>query len=424
MTGSDLPLLLTSIPGPRSRGWVDRLAQRECPAITARRARRAALLGRADDDPPVWVAARGCNVEDADGNVLVDLTAGFGAALVGHAHPDVVAAAQDQVQVLPHAMGDAFFHPGRVRLLERIAELTGLDRAILGCSGSDAVDAALKTARVATGRDRVLAFEGAYHGLASSVLAATAFMAPAMRAPFQGMLGRHVSHVPFGGDLPPLDGFAAVLLEPIQGRGGVNVPPAGWLEEVARRAREAGVLLVLDEVFTGLGRCGAWSLGRAWGVTPDLLCIGKGLADGFPISACVGTAAAMDAWGASTGPALHTQTFLGNPLGCAMALATLDVLEREDLPARSAAVGMRFVEALRAVPGVVDVRGRGLLVGAILQDGRTALAASRALLRRGWIVLPAGERGDVLEFTPPLTIPTALLDAAVEALAEVLQEGP
>jgi 4-aminobutyrate aminotransferase/(S)-3-amino-2-methylpropionate transaminase len=192
---------------------------------------------------------------------------------------------------------------------------------------------------------------------------------------------------------------------------------------VADRARQAGTLLVLDEVFTGLGRCGAWSLGRAWGVTPDLLCIGKGLADGFPISACVGRAGVMDAWGASTGPALHTQTFLGNPVGCAMALATLDVLDREDLPSRAAAVGVRFQEALKAVPGVREVRGRGLLVGAVLQDGRTALAASRALLRRGWIVLPAGEKGDVLEYTPPLTIPTALLEAAVDVLAEVLREG-
>ncbi len=423
-TGNDLPLLVTAVPGPNSRGWVDRLALRECPAITARRARRAAVLGRADDDPPVWTRSLGVNVIDADGNRLVDLTAGFGASSVGHGHPRVVEAGQRQLATLPHAMGDAYFHPGRVELLEKLAAITGLERAILGSSGSDAVEAALKTARMATGRDRILAFDGSYHGLSYGALPVTGYKSGAFRAPFAGQLGDHVDHLPFGGALPDLSGYAAVMVEPLQGRGGIRVPPQGWLAELAERARSAGALLALDEIFTGMGRTGHWFSCQREGVTPDLLCVGKGLGGGFPISACLGSATVMDAWGASTGEAIHTQTFLGNPVGCAMALATLQVIEDQGLRQHAAALGAWFADALRELPGVLDVRGAGLMVAPVLESGAVALAASRAMLRRGWIVLPAGEVGDVLAFTPPLTVSREVLAGAVEALGQVLQERP
>jgi 4-aminobutyrate aminotransferase/(S)-3-amino-2-methylpropionate transaminase len=422
MSGNELPHIVTPIPGPRSRAWVDRLALRECPAITARRARRAAALGRADDDPPVWVESRGVNVWDADGNRLVDLTAGFGASSVGHAHPRVVAAGQAQLAQLPHAMGDAYFHPGRVELLERLAALTGLDRAILGSSGSDAVEAALKTACIATGRHRVLAFDGSYHGLSYGALAATGYKAGAFRGPFRDQLGGHVEHAPFGGEIPDLSDVGAVIVEPLQGRGGVRVPPSGWLRHLAQRAHAAGALLVFDEIFTGMGRTGSWWAFQGEGVTPDLLCIGKGLGGGFPISACLGTASVMDAWGASTGEALHTQTFLGNPTGCAMALATIAVVEREGLIDHAAREGAWLAEALAGLPGVRSVRGRGLMQAPDLGSGQRSLAASRGMLRRGWIVLPAGEDGEVLAFTPPLTVQRSVLRGAVTALAEVLEE--
>ena len=227
--GQDLPRIITPIPGPRSRAWVDRLAPRECPAITARRARSGAPLGSASVDPPVWVSARGCNVLDADGNVLVDLTAGFAVASVGHAHPRVVSAGQQQMATLPHAMADVFFDPRRVELMETLHDLTGLDGAIFGSSGSDAVEAAMKTARLATSRSRILAFRGAYHGLSLGALPATDYLSDHFRAPFAGQVGDHVSHAPFGGPIPPLEGYAAVLLEPIQGRGGIHLPPrVGW----------------------------------------------------------------------------------------------------------------------------------------------------------------------------------------------------
>lgn len=410
--GEQLPHLRTSLPGPTSQGWIDRLALRECPAITARRARRAAALGTASDDPIVWDEARGANVVDVDGNVLVDLTAGFGVASVGHRNPAVVAAGQAQLGRLPHAMGDAFPDPQRIRLLERLAALTGLDRAILGSSGSDAVEAALKTARIATGRDRVVAFSASYHGLAYGVLATTGYKSGAFQAPFAGQLGAHVTRAPFGGPIPPLDGVGAVLVEPIQGRGGVRVPPAGWLAGLIDAAHAAGAVVIFDEIYTGFGRTGRWFAFQhpeLAGRRPDLLCVGKGMAGGYPISACVGTAAVMDAWGASRGEAIHTQTFLGNPVGCAMALAAIDEVERmlPDIGPRGV-----WLRAQLEARGLV-VRGRGMLLGIELPD---SLAVSRALLQQGYIALPAGEQAEVLALTPPLSITEAQLTGFLDAL--------
>jgi 4-aminobutyrate aminotransferase/(S)-3-amino-2-methylpropionate transaminase len=198
MTGNDLPNIVTELVGPKSRGWIDRLAERECPAITARRDRRASALGVSDTDPVVWDSALGANVTDVDGNMFVDLTAGFGVASVGHRNPAVIRAGQEQLGKLPHAMGDAFPDPRRIELLERLAEKTGLDRGIFGCSGSDAVDAALKTARIATGRDKVIAFRNSYHGLASGSLPVTDYKSAQFRGPFEGQLGNHVTHLEIG----------------------------------------------------------------------------------------------------------------------------------------------------------------------------------------------------------------------------------
>lgn len=409
VTGADLPSLRTAVPGPASRAWVDRLATKECPAITARRARRAAALGVADADPIVWAEALGANVTDADGNVFVDLTAGFGVASAGHRNPAVVAAGQRQLATLPHAMGDAFPDPRRVELMERLTGITGLDRVILGSSGSDAVEAAIKTALLATGRKRILAFGGGYHGLASAPLAALGYHRAAFREPFAAMLGSHVDLSGYGAELPALEAYAAVLVEPIQGRGGMREPPRGWMEELHARAGAAGTLVIHDEIYSGLGRTGAW---LASPLRPDLLCVGKSLGGGFPISACLGAAAVMDAWGASTGEAIHTQTFLGNPVGCAMALATLDALDPLRAVARE--TGAWLASELARAPGVRGVTGRGLMLGVQVDD---AIARSRRMLERGYIILPAGERAEVLAFTPPLGITREQLAGAIEAMA-------
>lgn len=406
MTGADLPLLTTSVPGPASRAWVDRLAARECPAITARRSRRAQALGVADTDPIVWAEALGANVLDVDGNRFVDLTAGFGVASVGHRDPAVVKASQGQADTLLHAMGDAFPDPRRIQLLERLCELTGLDRGILGSSGSDAVEAALKTARMATGRDGVVAFQDAYHGLSYGALAVTHYKAESFKAPFAGQLGRHVRHAAWG-SLPDLGDVGAVLVEPIQGRGGMREPPPGWLAALRRACDEAGAVLIFDEIYTGFGRTGSL-FAFTDDARPDLLCIGKGMAGGFPISACLGTAQVMDAWGASRGEALHTQTFLGNPVGCAMSLACIErVLEL--LP--------DVVDLKAALQPLGTVRGRGLMLG--LEHPET-LRLSRQLLERGWIALPAGPQAEVLAITPPLCITPRQVHALVTTLTELV----
>lgn len=415
MTGADLPRLVAPVPGPLSQGWVDRLAAVECPAITSRRARRAAALGLAQDDPIVWEEAVGANVRDVDGNVFVDLTAGFGVATVGHRNPAVVAAGAAQLGRLVHAMGDVFPDPQRVRLMERLCARTGLDRVIFGSSGSDAVEAALKTAVMATGRSGVLAFGGSYHGLAYGALAETDYKHADFRAPFRGQLGSHVQHAAFGEQIPAISReTGAVLVEPIQGRGGIRVPPPGWLAALEAATHAAGALLILDEIYTGFGRTGAWFAFQSEGVRPDLLCVGKGLAGGFPLSACLGSAAAMDAWGASAGEALHTQTFLGNPVGCAMALAALDEVERLRLPASE--MGDWLVMELRSRG--LAVRGRGLLLGVSVPQ---PLVVSRALLAAGYLALPAGEADPVLVLSPPLCITQAQLEGFLGALDEALR---
>lgn len=413
LSGDALPQLLTPVPGPNSRAWVDRLAQRECPAITSRRARRANALGVADTDPIVWAQALGSVVEDVDGNRFVDLTAGFGVAGIGHRNPAVVAAAQAQSEVLLHAMGDAFPDPKRILLLERLAELTGLDHGILGSSGSDAVEAALKTARMASGRDRVLCFSGGYHGLSYGALSVIGYKGSAFQAPFAGQLGDHVRQAPFGGAIPDLSEIGAVLVEPIQGRGGIRVPPPGWLKALRQACTAAGAVLIFDEIYSAFGRTGLPFASEHFGVRPDLLCVGKSLAGGFPISACMGTRAVMESWGASKGEALHTQTFLGNPLGCAMALAALDEMARLNLPERARAIEATVRARLPELP----IQGRGAMLGVRIPQ---TLRVSRGLLERGFIVLPAGEQAEVLALTPPLVITPAQLEAFSVALESLL----
>ncbi len=435
--GRQLPSLRVPVPGPRSRVFVDRLAAAESPAFTTRRARRAERAG-APMDPIVWRRAKGANVEDSDGNVYVDLTAGCGVAALGHAHPAVVEAAQTQLATLPHARGDLHPSEAKVELLEALAARAPFPdaRVVLGLNGSDAIEVALKTAALATGRPGVLAFEGGYHGLAYGAVAACGFQ-PAFRAPFAAQLNPHVRFAPYpcaGDPVEPAlaavdealaDGrVGAVLYEPLQGRGGVRVPAPGFLEAVRERARAAGALTVADEIFTGLGRCGVPFLSApadaATSVAPDLLCLGKARAGGLPVSACLGRAEVMAAWGDPTGAALHTGTFYGHPPGCAAALAALETMDREDVAGRARKVGDRFRARLAAVPGVAEVRGLGLMVGIVPAAPRAALGVVAALLTRGYLTLPAGGAADVVQLAPPLTIPEALLEGFVGTLSALL----
>lgn len=416
------PALVTDVPGPRSRALAARLARAETRNVTC----------LAPEPPIFWERAAGSNVWDVDGNRFVDLGAGFGVANVGHAHPRVVAAVQEQSERLLHAMGDV--HPAavKVELLERLAALfPGGEpaRATLGSSGSDAVEIALKTAALATGRAGVVAFEGAYHGLSLGALDATARRE--FREPFAARLPGATAFARFGDVDDVLRAarearfeIGAVLVEPIQGRGGERIPPPGFLAALRALCDREGWLLIADEVYTGFGRTGRWFACEREGVVPDLLCVAKGLAGGMPISACVGRAAVMDAWPPSAGEALHTQTFLGHPPGCAAALASIAVLEEEKLVACAEELGAVALEQLRTRLAthrdVADVRGVGLLLAIECRSGEIALRACTRALQNGVIAIPSGEHGEVIAVTPPLTIEREILAIALDRLADAL----
>jgi len=430
------PDVRAPLPGERGRALVEALAAAECPALTTRRARRSEQSGAAHD-PIVWVRARGVNVWDADGQRFVDLSAGFGACAVGHGAPAVTRAVQAQAERLLHALGD--LHPSdvKIELLTRLRSLAPYPdaRVMLGSSGADAVTSALKTAALYTGKPGVLAFTGGYHGLDYGPLAACGY-SEAFRAPFAEQLNPHVAFAPYPGARVPArealaaverawsgrDDIGAVLIEPVLGRGGVVVPPPRFLPELHALCARRGALLIADEILTGVGRTGAMLRSVEQGVQPELICLGKALGGGLPVSACIGRAEVMAAWGNPDREALHTGTFFGHPLGCAAALAALDLVQSHGLCERAARLGDWLVAALRARlgPRVVDVRGAGLLVGVELAANGQALAVARALLERGYIVVPAGSDARVLSLTPPLVIEQARLDGFVAALAEVL----
>jgi 4-aminobutyrate aminotransferase-like enzyme len=413
------PALVTPIPGPRSRALAARLARVESRNVTC----------LTPEAPIFWERAAGSNVWDADGNRFVDLGAGFGVANAGHAHPRVVAALREQGERLLHGMGDVHPSAVKVELLERLAALFpggGAARAVLGSSGSDAVEIALKTALLATGRAGVVAFEGAYHGLTLGALDAT--HRREFREPFAARLANATVFARFGDfeDVSRLVAasrvpIGAVLVEPIQGRGGERIPPDGFLFALRALCDREGLLLIADEVYTGFGRTGRWFACDHEGVVPDLLCVGKGLASGMPISACIGRKTVMDAWPPSDGEALHTQTFLGHPPGCAAALASIAVLEDEKLVERAAERGAAALAQLRArlagARGIADVRGRGLLLAIECDTPARSLRACGEALRRGVIVVPSGDDGRVVAITPPLSIEADALRDALDLLA-------
>ena len=427
--------------------------------------------------PIVWERARGVDVWDATGKRYLDLTAAFGVAAAGHANPSVVRAGQGQMAKLLHAMGDVHPHALKARLVRELSRLTferwskmvparfaGRAKAhsgktILCNSGFEAVEAALKTVFLATRKPGVIAFEGAYHGLGYGALNAT--HREHFRSSFREQLGEFGFFVPFpagppvGQSLPtfrrPARGslladvagriqelfrrrrIGAILVEAVQVRGGVNVPDGQFLKTIRELCDRNGALLILDEIYTGFGRTGKWFACEHSGVIPDLICLGKALTGGFPLSACVGRADLMDAaWPPSEGEAIHTSTFLGHPVGCAMALAQIKEIEDRGLVARSAKLGRHLLSAISSfadasLPLRVNTRGLGLLAGVELltPDGRPATAEAltlvKRLLHKGYLFLPEGEFSNVISFTPPLTIPQRRLDAAVSALGRELR---
>jgi 4-aminobutyrate aminotransferase-like enzyme len=441
LSGEELPALRTPVPGPRSRALATRLASVECRTITR----------IAEDAPIFWEAARGAAIRDADGNVYVDLTAGFGVSTAGHANPHVAAAIGSQAARLPHALGDV--HPAvpKVALLERLAAIApgDLSVTILASAGAEAVEAALKTAMLHTGRPGILAFDGAYHGLTYGALAATA--RSEFRAPFERQLFPGVRFAPYPPAADPdrsgrvRDAIAAaaeairsaergphpigaVIVEPMLGRGGLVVPAPGFLRALRDLCDGVDRILIFDEIYTGIGRTGAWFCCEHEGVVPDVIVVGKALTGSLPLSAAIGSTAVMRAWPPSAGEAIHTSTFLGNPIACAAALAQLDEIEGRGLVTRAAAlgriIGERTAEWARAIHGVVNAEGRGLLQGVRLSSrarGSRALEVCRLAQNGGVLVLAEGPSADVLAITPPAVITETQLGEALDVIEGALR---
>lgn len=433
------PRIVVAPPGPGSRRVAERLAAVECPAFERRRDVRASASD-VEMTPIVLASGEGVNLIDVDGNRYVDLVAGFGSVLLGHGAEALTRAISAQSARLIQALGDVYSADVKADLLERLAALHpgSRPRVILAQSGSDAVTAGIKTAALATGRAGLVAFEGSYHGLGYAPLPVCG-LRESYRAPFFAQLNPHVAFVPYPRDaasaarsLEVLEGAlrevnaGAVLIEPILGRGGCVVPPEGFVAAVCDAAHRTGALVIADEIWTGLGRSGSMVCSKAAGADADILCFGKGLGAGMPISACVAGDDVMGAW-ARGGEVIHTSTHAGLPLACAAAIATLDELFAKGLIERAKSVGERAKAALRRElegrPEVVDVRGEGLMIGIELRDAKAAARGMRGMLTRGYVALTGGTRGDVITLTPPLTIPEELLVSAGQALHEALADS-
>ncbi|MCA1812909.1 MAG: aspartate aminotransferase family protein [Halobacteriales archaeon] len=358
----------------------------------------------------------GAQFWDAEGRAYLDMGANYGVANVGHCHPRVVRAIEEQARALVH-IPQTYANDRRAELMERLVGIAppGLDRVFLGNSGTEAVEAALKFARAHTGRTGLVAAKRGFHGRTMGALALT--FKPEYRDPFAPLLpgGQHVSY----GDVEALKqavsrDTAALFLEPIQGEGGAIVPPAGYLRAARDICTDAGALLVLDEIQTGLGRTGRMWAVEHEGIAPDILCFAKGIAGGLPMGGLL-----LRSEVCTLPVASHGNTFGGNPVACGAAIAVLDVLRDEQLPARAERMGTRLLAGLRSLPGahVREARGRGLMVGLELRSKNTPVL--NALIALGVLALPTGST--VLRYLPPLVVSEAQVDEAVSATAKALE---
>ncbi len=390
---------------------------------------QAELLGRYSGalmntfGPParVFVRGEGAYLWDADGNRYLDLLSGLAVNALGHAHPQVLGAISAQLSTLGH-VSNFFATPTQIALAERLAAFVTVNapevpaRVFFTNSGTEANEAGFKITRM-TGRTRLIAMEGSFHGRSLGALALTSN--PQYREPFEPLPG-DVTFVPYG-DADALaaaldDTTAAVIIEPIQGENGVVEPPSDFLAAARRLTAEVGALLWLDEVQTGIGRCGDWLASSASGVTADIVTFAKGLGNGFPIGACVATGPAASL----LTPGTHGTTFGGNPVAAAAGLAVLSIIERDGLLARATAAGEHLAQAVSALnhPLIQTVRGRGLLRGIVLAEPKAAAVAAAAL-DAGFVI--NAPRPNVLRLAPPLIITDVQLDEFVAALPGLLE---
>lgn len=423
-----LPSLLTSIPGPQSRAYAARLKRFECPDTT--------FVG--EEWPVFWQKADGENVWDIDSNRYIDLTAAFGVASLGHGFSKK--AMQDQSALLIHGMGDVHPTPLKAQLCEALSAITyqrwGKETAqsLLTNAGFEAVEAALKTAQLATQKTGIISFQGAYHGLGYGALRASGLHF--FRQPFLPALPQNTLALPFPEkeeDLHALskqlhainpNAFGCLIVEPIQGRNGKRVPPRGFLQLLEKWCNAHDVLFIIDEIFTGFNRTGKLFACEWEGVIPDGICMGKALTGGYPLSAFVAKRSVMEkAWTPSTGEALHTSTFLGNPIGCAMALASLAYHQQPNLAQTVLSQGEKIKKALLSynVPHAKALRGKGLMLGLPIEHPPSRLLND--LLKQGIIALCDGSPPhSVLSITPPFFLHEASIDYVAQTLARTLSQ--
>ncbi len=432
---SQLPKVRSkTFPGPESVKFTTELKRFECPQIT--------YVGGAF---PVFIKrAQACNLWDVDGNRFLDLSSAFAVVNLGHGHPAVLKAVQEQSKSMMHGFGDVHPNEVKVQLAKKLSEITpgNLNQTIFSSTGFEAVESALKTAVMHTKKTGVISFTGAYHGLGYGALSVT--HREDFKKPFVKQLGSFAQAVPYP-DVKKHENKAtqvsmkalesaykkakkskhpvgAIILEPIQGRGGIHAAPTDFLKSLRAFCDQEKIVLIADEVLTGFGRTGHLFAMDKSGIVPDIMCLGKGMASGFPISACIGTTRVMYSWGASTGDSIHTSTFLGNPLGCAVALAVIRELESNKLVDRSRAMGEFFRKELWKLkekhPIVADVRGSGLMIGMELGD-KTGKFVEECL-RAGIVLLSSGPSHDVVSITPPFVITEKEISHCVGVFDKIL----
>jgi 4-aminobutyrate aminotransferase len=431
----DLPEIRTPLPGPRARALIERDGRVVSPSYTR-------------CYPLVVARGQGAIIEDVDGNRFLDFNAGIAVVSTGHCHPRVVEAIQRQAARLIHMSGTDFYYENMVELAERLAARApggGPRRVYFGNSGTEATEAAMKLARYATGREKFIAFLGAFHGRTMGALSLTASKAVQRRG--FGPLVPGVFHVPYpdayrlGAEaaversigaiehllrtVAPADEVAAIFVEPVQGEGGYVVPPQRFFDELARLARTHGILLVFDEVQCGMGRTGKLWAAEHFGAAPDIVLAAKGIASGMPLSAMIARADLMN-WK----PGAHASTFGGNPVAVAAALQTLELLE-SGLIDNAARIGAHMLERLRQWPRrfaqVGEVRGLGLMIGIeLVRDQRTKERAPelrdqvlQLAFEHGLLVLGAGE--NTIRLSPPLVITLEQADCALDELEKCLE---
>ncbi len=415
----DEPRINGPLPGPRSARWLERDDAVMSPSYTR-------------VYPLVVRRAKGAMIEDMDGNRFLDFTAGIAVTNVGHSHPRVVEAIRRQSQRLIHMSGTDFYYVPQVRLAERLARLapgSESKRVFFTNSGAEAIEAALKLARRHTGRNRALAFINAFHGRTYGAMSLSGSK-PMQRRGFSPLVP-DIHHVPYGDiesvrallrTICPAEELAAIFVEPIQGEGGYIVPPPEFLPGLRRLCDEHGVLLVLDEVQSGMGRTGKMFASEHWGVAGDIVCLAKGIANGLPLGAIVARASVMD-WPSGS----HASTFGGNPVACAASLATIELLEGRYI-ANAERRGRQLFEGLetlgRRYSCIREVRGLGLMLGLEIQSesGEPDPGLRDRLIdssfHHGLLLLPCGP--STIRFCPPLCVTPRQVEIGLELLVATL----